>query len=166
MSDRGLYTIAVGAALYLGSAMSFKRRWYVHRNELKNGTHHNVRLQAAHDAGDPMEFKILRALDGATPEALIAAEDAEMRAHPGRYALNVNKHIAAPPLAGKRHTAETKALMSAAHRGGAGCPGSVWQRTPEYRASVKARMTGRVMTPEHRANLSKAAKARYAKASV
>jgi group I intron endonuclease len=47
-TDTGVYAIiSPSGKQYIGSAVSFKRRWRRHRNDLRNGSHVNKKLQNA-----------------------------------------------------------------------------------------------------------------------
>jgi hypothetical protein len=59
---------------------------------------------------------------------------------------------------GRRHSVESIAKMSAAHRG--------HKHTPEARAKISATHKGYKFTPEHRANLSFAMRAFWAAGGV
>lgn len=61
-TDTGIYAIiSPSGKQYIGSAVSFKKRWWLHIKDLRGGTHHSPMLQRAWDKyGEAnMVFKVL-----------------------------------------------------------------------------------------------------------
>lgn len=49
-TDTGIYKItSPSGKFYIGSAVSFRRRWYKHLFDLRHGVHHSVSLQSAYN---------------------------------------------------------------------------------------------------------------------
>ena len=64
----GIYSIRNKSnnKVYIGSSFDINKRWMKHINDLKNGTHHSVKLQRAYDITkniDDFEFSVLEDVD-------------------------------------------------------------------------------------------------------
>ena len=72
---------ALGIA-YVGRTIDRTRRWKQHRKELREGKHHNWRLQRAHDAhdGQSLTYSVVQDCAGAGDEVLHEAELAHIQA--------------------------------------------------------------------------------------
>lgn len=66
-NETGIYVIInrVNGKIYVGSAVSFRRRWKQHRRQLDRGTHHSAKLQNAWNkhGGDAFSFTVERWCD-------------------------------------------------------------------------------------------------------
>lgn len=139
--NTGIYAIVntTNGNRYIGSAVDFRQRWAEHRSLLKRGVH-NKHLQAAWAkyGAAAFEFKKLlvcspqnlllfeqRAIDGLRPEYNICA-------------------VAGNTL-GTHRSAETRAKIAAK------AIGRRWG--DEAKEKLSASLTGRTLSPEHRATL-------------
>ena len=73
----------------------------------------------------------------------------------GHSAKNMNVSDENNPMFGRKHSSETKAKISAVHKGSKRPP-----RTDEYREKISEALTGREFSAEHRKKISIATKAR------
>jgi len=163
----GIYEILnrANGKRYVGSAVDFGRRFSHHKCKLNGKAHHNPHLQAAWNkyGADTFKFKPILAcqpsmlkfyeqqlLDKVRPEYNIA-QDATA---PGRgrkqssteIAKRVSSHKRTKSFLGRKHTAESRAKMSAAMRG--------IPKSPEHCAKIGARTLGTARSPELRARIS------------
>ena len=131
---------------YIGSAINLKRRWITHLRSLRSGQHHNRHLQAAYNkyGEQSLIFSVLKYVE---PEGLIKCEQSyfdtllpeynlcPIAGSPFGYqhTLETRKKISkalsgernpnygvrgeASPNYGKRHSEETKGIMSVNKRG-------------------------------------------------
>lgn len=98
---------------YIGSAESFERRKWQHKNDLKKGQHSNPRLQAAWNkyGADAFVFEVLENVP--TEENTLVWENKYLHVHVGLpLCYNINIDATAPRL-GQKHSAETKAKIAA-----------------------------------------------------
>jgi group I intron endonuclease len=143
-NDTGIYTITSPSGnFYVGSAVSFKKRWRIHLLHLRRGTHHSKPLQNAFNkyGESGMRFDKV-ALCPVTD--LIAIEQRFIDALSPRY--NVAPR-AGSVLGMKRapFSAEHRAAISAAHKGMKHAP-----RSAEVRAKMAEARRGKKFTPEQR----------------
>jgi group I intron endonuclease len=140
-SMAGIYAISNlrNGHFYVGSARSIGRRARQHRHELARGKHPNVHLQRSWNKYGPDAFRwepvaVLEVADlHATEQRLLDA----LVGRPDCY------NICPTPtagMAGRRHTAESRAKMAASQRGK--------KQSPETVAKRNAVNTGRKMSPE------------------
>ena len=160
----GVYTItAPNGKVYVGSAVHFGRRWQIHRNRLRRQVHENAPLQAAWNkhGGDALRFdKIIIC----KPEHVVFYEQLAIDAL--QPAMNICQ-VAGNTL-GYKHTEETKAKFGER-------PKSFGHAGKRHSAETKARISalkagrpnesskGRVLTDAERARISATLKARYRK---
>jgi group I intron endonuclease len=99
--------------MYVGSAVAVNRRWAAHRRDLRNKCHHSQRLQRAFDkyGPDAFDWEIIQFIDNRAN--LIDREQFWINFFSPAYN---GRPIANSPL-GTKHSAETRAKMSAAHKG-------------------------------------------------
>lgn len=171
--------------MYVGSAVVVNRRWSAHRRDLAKQCHHNTRLQRAYDkyGADAFDWEIVQFVDNKAE--LIAREQFWMDFFAPVYN---GRPIANSPL-GTKHSAETRAKMSAAakkkvfseaHKQNISkakkgiCTISEEQKkrlsvlntgkvySAEVRAKVSAASTGRYHTDEAKQKISATNKARWA----
>jgi group I intron endonuclease len=117
----GIYRIRLdrpGGGCYVGSALRLRHRVQTHISHLNCGRHHSKRLQAAWSKYGPeaFVFEILEEVED--PTKLLAREQHwidTLNAFVGRGGFNMLP-TAGSPL-GRKHSAETRAKQSAAHRG-------------------------------------------------
>jgi group I intron endonuclease len=127
----GVYCIRnlINGKIYIGSSVDIKKRWSFHKKTLDKNTHHNGRLQNAWNkyGADAFEFSILEVCFSFI---LIFREQHYMSTLKPFYNI---APTAGSPL-GVKHTAETKAKVSAAIKSR--------MTTPEARSKAAARMKG------------------------
>jgi group I intron endonuclease len=93
--------------IYIGSAISFTKRWRVHLSYLRRGDHHSVKLQnhyTKYGEGD-LQFSILLLCE---KEDLIKVEQAYL----DTYHPWFNVRLIAGSALGWKHSEETKQVMS------------------------------------------------------
>jgi len=148
----GIYAIkcASNSRLYIGSAVSFRRRVAVHLCMLRAGKHHSKKLQRAWDkyGSDKFMFGVIEVV----PEksGLIAREQHWIDALDA-CGSGMNSNPVAGSVLGRKHSAETRAKLSASHKGKPGRP-----HTDESKALLSAAHAGKKLTQEHRKKLSEA----------
>lgn len=99
--------------MYVGSAVAVNRRWAAHRRALRDKCHHSQRLQRAFDkyGPDAFDWEIVQFVNDRTK--LIDREQFWINFFAPAYNM---RPTANSPL-GTTHSAETRAKMSAAHKG-------------------------------------------------
>lgn len=137
---------------YIGSSMAVGRRWYRHKLDLAAGRHHSPKLQAAWNkyGAEAFEFSIVERATGLA--ALLMAEQRHIDAA-GEQALNCAKRAGSP--FGVVRTSSQRAAISAAKL--------AFYKTDAGRSAIEARrakVVGRVQSPEERARRSAALKGR------
>lgn len=171
--------------MYVGSAVAVNRRWSAHRRDLVKQCHYNTRLQRAYDkyGASAFDWEIVQFVDNKAE--LITREQFWMDFFKPVYN---GRPTANSPL-GTKHSAETRAKMSAAakkkvfteeHKQNISkakkgiCTISEEQKkrlsvlntgkvySAEVRAKISASSTGRYHTDEAKQKISAANKARWA----
>lgn len=152
----GIYKIEHVATgrVYVGSAINIRRRWHIHRHQLKKGTHHSGKLQRAWDKYGELAFRFAFIAECAK-EDLIATE---------QWFLDVfravergfNCNPTAGSWLGRQHTAEARAKIAAQKRGVPVGIGHVV--STEARAKIGAANRGRIPSEEAKARLRLARK--------
>ena len=143
----GIYRIELGNGhFYIGSAIDIDKRKRDHRNDLKRGAHCNKRVQHCWNKYGVFEFTVL---EECVKDGLIVREQFYLDQHCDNP-KNVNLVSIAGSNLGHKHSAETRAKMSAAKKG---VPMSA-----EHCAKISAANKGRVWSAEHRAKMSAAKK--------
>ncbi len=129
-------------AMYIGSAVNCAKRWRKHQRELERGTHHSKPLQRAHDlyGRSAFEYSIIEYVDGL--HRLIQREQVWMDFFKPQY--NVARFAGSPSL-GRRFSIETRAKMSAAHKGKKRPP-----RSAEWCKNISEARLGQKFTPKQR----------------
>lgn len=141
MTDCGVYRITCvpSGRVYIGSSVSISKRFSEHRSGLRYGRHHSYMLQRAWDKHGAENFKfetLLRCSADMRIEYEQACIDAYESANP-RFGMNVCVEArGAPPKAafrGRKHTPETKRLLSERLKGRA-----VWNKgVPSTKKGIK-----------------------------
>jgi group I intron endonuclease len=154
----GIYAIrhVASGKFYVGSAADIARRWADHRRELNKNAHCNRRLQNAWNkyGAAAFVFEILRAVDSGDDLFPLEQEHLDYF-QPWRPSAGYNiASVVVASMRGRRHSAEAKAKLSAAHKGR--------KQSPEWVAKRAATQKGRKATPELRARFSAAQKRRAA----
>ena len=113
----GIYIIrGPGGKVYIGSARNIRARWQRHRIDLNNGNSRSTHLLRAWQnyGGDKLFFGVIEFVDDA--DKLLAREqywlDWVFKTHPRNQIYNMVE--VAGRTTGYKHTAESKARMSAA----------------------------------------------------
>ena len=111
----GIYQIEnqMNGKCYVGSTVSFQKRWKKHLRALRHGYHVNPHLQAAFGKYGEQAF-VFSILEHVQPQILIEREQYYLDRTEPEYNIAL---MAASPMSGRRHTAETKRKMSDAHKG-------------------------------------------------
>jgi group I intron endonuclease len=149
-------TNMVNGKYYIGSAESFERRQWQHKNDLKRNAHKNPRLQAAWNkyGAEAFVFEILEHV--APDKTTFDVENTYLHAHVGKpECYNVNTD-AIGMRTGIRHTQASKDQLSANRKGKhAGADHYRYGQTvsPEMREKIGAAQRGvakapRTFTPE------------------
>jgi group I intron endonuclease len=150
----GIYSItSPGGGQYIGSTVSFKKRWYEHRRILRHGTHHSAALQAAANkyGVDTLVFAVEELCSSGDR---LAVEQRYLDALRPRY--NTAKDAKAPTLGTKR-SAESRAKMRASHLGVKPSPESRvkavesrkgYRHSEETKRKIGDANAGRKCTPE------------------
>jgi len=169
----GIYRIDLGNGwFYIGSAANLKRRETEHRTELKFEKHCNKRMQNCWNKYGVFKFTTLEECD---KSKLLKREQTYLDQHFNDQ-KNVNLAlIAGNPMLGRKHSAETRAKMSAAAKLRASCSVSDEAKanmsaaqklraphSAETRAKMSAANKGRVRSAEACANMSAATSAAWA----
>lgn len=180
----GIYMIrnSVTGDAYYGSAVNLRLRSQTHASALRNGRHANARLQHSWNKhGEAaFTFAVLAVLER---EDLLATESRLLAAHVGRPDCYNIAHVAAAPMAGRKHrrevverirrastgrthSPETKAKMAAWQKGQPRPDG--WKgvqkgvpKSESHRAAIAEAATRRVYTPEGRAKRSATMRERW-----
>ncbi len=142
----GVYAIVntVTGKRYIGSSAGMRRRWVGHRNQLRRGAHHSVKLQAAYDKYGEAAFMFV-VLCECEIDDLVSLEQAAIEATDAvRGGYNVLP--VAGSTRGHKISEETRKRMSAYQS----------RRTPEHRARLGEAHRGRTFSAEHREKLSAA----------
>lgn len=149
---------------YIGSAESFARREWQHRNDLKRNAHKNPHLQASWNkyGGDAFVFEVLEEIPEG--ESQLAWENKYLSLYAANYdCYNINQNAELPRL-GLKHTKESKQKTSVSRTGkAAGAEHYRYGQTVSLEVRQKIGDTQRGVakserTEEHRRNLSEASK--------
>jgi group I intron endonuclease len=164
---QGIYSITnrENGRQYIGSAIDIQRRWDWHVSRLNNGKHDNEHLQRAWKKYGQGVF-VFAVVEHVSDAALLGSrEDAHLRGLAPDCAYNICREIGRPPASkgrtygpvvranmaaahrGRKHSAETRAKMSASWKP---------RHTPESLAKSSAKQLGRKLTlsPERRAQIA------------
>lgn len=161
----GIYSIAhTGSGkFYIGSSINVERRWGDHKKLLRAGKHHSAHLQRAWskhgEASFAFEMLIACALDELQDIEQIAINEFSP-------VFNMTDCVDSP-MRGKKHTAETRAkisakragqIVSAETRAKLSAARSTWVLSDASRKKISVARTGMKFTPEHCAAMSAAMK--------
>lgn len=160
MKTSGVYAIVhrESGRQYVGQAQDIIQRWRQHQYLLRDGRHHSRYLQCAWGkyGPDAFDFEVLIL----APVRMLDDLEQAYLDDPETSHLNIARD--ASTTRGLRHTAESKAKMSAALKGKSaynrGKPGP--RPSLETRAKMSASKKGRKVSPETKAKMSEAAKGR------
>lgn len=157
MVESAIYAITntANGKQYVGSACHFQRRWSEHLNQLRRGAHPNKRLQNAWQkyGSEAFVFSVIEYV--ADKASLISREQHWMDA------LNVvmagyNIAPKAGSQLGMKHSAETRAKLSASHMG--------FKPSKEAIEKTTRAITGRKKSPEHIAKVAAAQRGKFVSA--
>lgn len=112
----GVYKITnvLNGNVYVGSAVFFKRRWSLHKSELRKNHHHSPKLQNAWNkyGEDNFEFSVIEELPP-VKDVLLEREQFWMDYYEAYNTHNYNVAVTAgSPMTGRKHTPERNAKMS------------------------------------------------------
>lgn len=178
----GIYMILcrLSGGFYIGStAKGFESRWSVHRNYLRAGNHHSRYLQHAWNKYGEETFSFL-VLEVVAPEKCLSTEQGWLDDLRPRYNMRPNatsnlgfKHSddtkrkwsetrrgSGNGMYGAKHSAETRARISAAKKGK---PVKGRPHSEEAKEKMRRNALGRKASPEVRAKMSASHKARRAR---
>ena len=143
----GVYRIDFGNGyFYIGSSVDTAIRKGKHRNDLKHGKHRNRIVQHCWNKYGVFEFTVL---EECVKDDLIVREQFYLDQHCDNP-KNVNLSPTAGSCLGYKHSAESRAKMSAANKGR--------KHSAESRAKMSAANKGVPKSAEHRAKISAAKK--------
>jgi group I intron endonuclease len=182
--DCGIYTItSPSGKQYVGSAVSFRYRWWLHLRDLRKGAHHCVALQRAFKkyGEDALVFAKVAFVP---KDDLIRREQEQIDARPRRSLYNTAL-VAGSCLGVKRsaevreqnrqrklgsvHSAETKAKMSATRKGRKRSEATIAKtarsntgrkRSDASLARMAASRIGRTLSEEHKKKIGESGKGR------
>lgn len=161
----GIYAIrnTVSRRLYIGSSDHIARRWVAHLSQLRRRVHHSFILQAAWLKRGEQAFEFIL-LELCEREQLLQRETSHIEQLKPQY--NSPSPVVGNPMAGRKHTAESRALMSKNRKGKGRCRRVFSAKTREAMSlAAKARDPETRRTPrcaEARQRQSEAMKALYA----
>ena len=144
----GVYTITntITGKIYVGSSNNIRRRWNVHRYDLRNNKHSNLYLQRTYNkyGVDSLSFEVLVNCS----QEFILSEEQYWINMLGTSSSSVGYNLCsvAGTTQGFKHSSETKLKMSEARKG-----------KPKTEAHKRA-MSGRIKPVEERLKLSLANK--------
>lgn len=150
--------------LYVGSSNDIRNRWAFHESHLRRGIHKNPHMLNAfrkYGAESFLFFIIEHVLDTSTLLVRETALIEHYRALDPHVGFNIAQSTFAPRL-GRKHSAESKAKMSAATRASY-ARGDRKRREPftdETKRRISAALKGRTLSAGHRARVSATMKGR------
>lgn len=167
--NSGIYKITntVTGKFYIGSAVNFDKRFYLHRNRLKCGNHRNSKLQRAWDkyGNDAFEFSVIERIPD--KETLLTAEQQWLdktnaanvgynickiaNSRLGVKASTETKKRQSESATGFVHSEKSKKKMSESKMGIKMPP-----RSDEHRDKISKNHKGKVVSEETKAKLKEA----------
>lgn len=173
MDTGGLYILWLSDSHYYGGrAKCFNERWQGHLKALRQGKHCNQWMQRLYNIHGRFEPEVCQELPMGGDHQ--AAEQAWLDGNYGEPGcVNLSRAADGGAMTGRKHTAETRAKMSASRKGRPIGPPSLEARanmakagrnrkkvfgrkrphTEETRAKMSKSHTGLVFTDEHRQNM-------------
>jgi group I intron endonuclease len=147
--ESGIYSIRniENGKVYIGSAVSIKKRWQGHKLLLGKKCHENSRLQNAWNkyGAEKFDFQILESVDDIS--RLIEREQFWMdEAKAANKAAGYNLRPKAGSQLGFKHSLESREKNAAAKRGKT--------LSPEHREKIRIAGLGRIQSPETREKLA------------
>ena len=152
LNTSGIYSITntVTGKKYIGSAVNLANRETYHRWQLRKSEHHSQKLQRAWNKYGEAAF-VFQPLLICAPKDLLMYEQIVLD-YQGSVRDGYNVLPTAGSALGMKHSAETRAKISAAHTG--------MKRSEKVRAEMSKRMTGSVRSAETKAKIAAASKTR------
>lgn len=156
--DCGIYCItSPSGKRYIGQATSIKTRWREHRRSLRAGIHKNRHLQNAWNkyGESGLTFSKIAIVPR---EDLTSREQEQINSFPRHMLYNIALDVDAPRR-GHKHSAATRAMISAANMGrhaGSRHPLYGTKRRADTVAKISAGLTGKIPSAGHRAKIAKA----------
>lgn len=154
MNCAGVYKITCkdNGKFYIGSAVKFRKRWNLHKVNLRKGTHHSKYMQNCWNkyGEDSLEFEVLLVCK---PEDAVMYEQAYL----DRYSPAFNTQMTAGSNLGVKYSQETKQKFSEAQRawrkkynfnGEELCLSDIAEKTGFDYTLLMARVLGLGKTPE------------------
>lgn len=151
---RGIYIIEnkSNGKIYIGSSINLRSRWIKHLSDLRRGTHSNPHLQSAWTkyGEEAFEYRILETLEESVRE-----REQHYINHYNALDRTIGYNIALTttcPMEGRTHTPEAIEKMRQAKLGE---NNNFYGRThtEETKAKLRKTMTGRKLSPEHKAKV-------------
>lgn len=153
LAQSGIYAIRnmVNGKLYVGSAISLKQRWHVHRSSLRRKKHHSIKLQRSWDKYGEASFEFV------VLEPVTDKDDLIPREQYWIDLLNVvddgfNYAAIAGSLLGFKFSEAARAKMSASLMGNQNAKGV--KHTEQTRAKITAGLIGRRHSEETKKKMS------------
>ena len=144
----GVYVIRCSGngGLYVGSAsLGVKRRWHIHKSDLKKGKHHNSRMQRAWDKYGEESFTITVA-EVCLPQHCVAQEQVYMDYYRQQVCERMfNLHPTAGNARGSKRTPEQRARLSEI----------AYNIPPEQRERMRLALKGQKRSEEVKARMRK-----------
>ena len=127
----GLYEIQIGSYFYHGSSNNIEKRTRGHKNKLKNNKHPNPKMQSIYNKYGEFNYEVILTCK---EEDLLYLEQATIdQFFEDKACMNLASIAGKPPSwQDKKHTAETKAKMSAVAVGNKNSLG--YKQTEEHKA--------------------------------
>lgn len=153
--NSGIYKITnkVTGKFYIGSSVNFKRRWYMHKFELKRGKHGNIHLQRAWDkyGEESFVFEVIKEVEPTRKEILKEEQIFLDTLSPyGENGYNISKE--AGSILGYRHTKEARKKIVDSKLGKS--------RSEETKRKISEVQKGKTISQETRDKISKTLKGR------
>lgn len=138
--QRGIYiaTDHTTAKSYLGATVDKHVRFSAHDSTLSRDEHHNKHLQKAFNDHHDIRVLFIPVHDDVNPFELEKQLIDEFR--PTGILYNVHR-VAAPPMLGRKHTAEAKEKMKAAHVDRILTPEAIEARAASHRGLKRSEQT-------------------------
>lgn len=137
----GIYKITCTAngRFYIGSTDNLRRRWSVHRRELRGQYHHSIHLQRAYNKYGEASL-VFEIIELVMPWALMDREDYWIgKLKPfGDVGFNLSLRANAP-MQGRKHSPEAKAKIGAAAKGNLNRAGKKQSKEEIELRSIKLR---------------------------
>lgn len=140
-----IYNVECGKS-YIGSAKNIKKRWLEHKNALKYGIHHSIKLQRAWDkyGEKAFSFEILEIVE--SDADLISTEQKWIDVYRCASEIGYNICPKAGSSLGRKFSEETKLKMSKKATGRVA--------TEETRLKQSAASLGKAKSDQHKRNIS------------